>query len=196
MLTRLPAYSPRPQLKHNRKKRGHVSAGHGRVGKHRKHPSGRGNAGGQHHHRINMDKYHPGYFGKVGSLALRCWHAFVLQCKRASGCTALAQGLGLIASSDRPRPLCLAGGYAHLPQAEEPLPLPHHQPGQAVDARGRGGAPCSVPCFRRPLCAPQPSLRGQRRNRALCFTVSCVASLNVGQTLSGRRPLQARATAP
>ncbi|KAG0175246.1 60S ribosomal protein L28 [Apophysomyces sp. BC1015] len=51
---------------HNRKKRGHVSAGHGRVGKHRKHPGGRGLAGGQHHHRINMDKYHPGYFGKVG----------------------------------------------------------------------------------------------------------------------------------
>ena len=50
----------------NRKKRGHVSAGHGRIGKHRKHPSGRGNAGGQHHHRINFDKYHPGYFGKVG----------------------------------------------------------------------------------------------------------------------------------
>jgi large subunit ribosomal protein L27Ae len=23
-------------------------------------------AGGQHHHRINMDRYHPGYFGKVG----------------------------------------------------------------------------------------------------------------------------------
>lgn len=21
---------------------------------------------GQHHHRINMDKFHPGYFGKVG----------------------------------------------------------------------------------------------------------------------------------
>ncbi|KAL6774357.1 RPL27A [Auxenochlorella protothecoides x Auxenochlorella symbiontica] len=53
-------------LKKNRKKRGHVSAGHGRVGKHRKHPGGRGNAGGQHHHRIMMDKYHPGYFGKVG----------------------------------------------------------------------------------------------------------------------------------
>ena len=49
-----------------RKKRGHVSAGHGRVGKHRKHPGGRGNAGGQHHHRILFDKYHPGYFGKVG----------------------------------------------------------------------------------------------------------------------------------
>eukprot|EP00798_Chlamydomonas_sp_ICE-L_P001801 gene1801-33222_t len=53
-------------LRKNRKKRGHVSAGHGRVGKHRKHPSGRGNAGGQHHHRILFDKYHPGYFGKVG----------------------------------------------------------------------------------------------------------------------------------
>jgi len=49
-----------------RKMRGHVSHGHGRIGKHRKHPGGRGNAGGQHHHRINFDKYHPGYFGKVG----------------------------------------------------------------------------------------------------------------------------------
>ena len=54
------------RFRKNRKKRGHVSAGHGRIGKHRKHPSGRGNAGGQHHHRIMMDKYHPGYFGKVG----------------------------------------------------------------------------------------------------------------------------------
>ena len=53
-------------LHKNRKKRGHVSAGHGRIGKHRKHPGGRGNAGGQHHHRIMFDKYHPGYFGKVG----------------------------------------------------------------------------------------------------------------------------------
>ena len=51
---------------HNRKKRGHESAGHGRIGKHRCHPGGRGNAGGQHHHRILMDKFHPGYFGKVG----------------------------------------------------------------------------------------------------------------------------------
>ena len=45
--------------------------GYGRVGKHRKHPSGRGNAGGMHHHRIMMDKYHPGYFGKVG---MRVFH--------------------------------------------------------------------------------------------------------------------------
>merc|ERR1711939_765371 len=51
-----------------RKHRGHVSAGHGRVGKHRKHPGGRGLAGGQHHLRTNMDKYHPGYFGKLWSL--------------------------------------------------------------------------------------------------------------------------------
>ncbi|KAK3777122.1 hypothetical protein RRG08_055867 [Elysia crispata] len=54
------------KLKKTRKLRGHVSHGHGRIGKHRKHPGGRGNAGGQHHHRINFDKYHPGYFGKVG----------------------------------------------------------------------------------------------------------------------------------
>jgi large subunit ribosomal protein L27Ae len=100
-------------LSKTRKHRGHVSAGNGRVGKHRKHPGGRGLAGGQHHHRYvlspadsslslsiplihhvpfrgprqsslpfaccgptracadspcstNFDKYHPGYFGKVG----------------------------------------------------------------------------------------------------------------------------------
>ena len=40
--------------------------GYGRVGKHRKHPGGRGKTGGQHHHRIHFDKYHPGFFGKVG----------------------------------------------------------------------------------------------------------------------------------
>ncbi|KAH8829494.1 ribosomal protein L18e/L15P [Flagelloscypha sp. PMI_526] len=54
------------RFSHTRKHRGHVSAGHGRVGKHRKHPGGRGLAGGAHHHRTNFDKYHPGYFGKVG----------------------------------------------------------------------------------------------------------------------------------
>ncbi|KAB8293304.1 hypothetical protein EYC80_007633 [Monilinia laxa] len=55
-------------LSKTRKHRGHVSAGKGRVGKHRKHPGGRGLAGGQHHHRTNMDKYHPGYFGKLSTL--------------------------------------------------------------------------------------------------------------------------------
>lgn len=54
------------RLSNTRKHRGNVSAGHGRIGKHRKHPGGRGMAGGQHHHRTNLDKYHPGYFGKVG----------------------------------------------------------------------------------------------------------------------------------
>ena len=54
------------RCKKTRQARGNVSHGYGRVGKHRKHPGGRGKAGGQHHHRINFDKYHPGYFGKVG----------------------------------------------------------------------------------------------------------------------------------
>ncbi|KAI5180220.1 large subunit ribosomal protein L27Ae [Nematocida sp. AWRm80] len=49
-----------------RKLRGHVSHGHGRVGKHRKHPGGRGKAGGLTHHRTLMQKYHPDYFGKRG----------------------------------------------------------------------------------------------------------------------------------
>ena len=47
--------------------------GHGRIGKHRKHPGGRGNAGGQHHHRIWFDRFHPGYFGKVG---MRVFHEY------------------------------------------------------------------------------------------------------------------------
>ncbi|ELW66724.1 60S ribosomal protein L27a [Tupaia chinensis] len=54
------------KLRKTQKLRGHMSHGHGHIGKHRKHPGGRGNASGMHHHRINFDKYHPGYFGKVG----------------------------------------------------------------------------------------------------------------------------------
>ena len=49
-----------------RKLRGHVQMGHGRIIKHRKHPGGRGNAGGMHHHRTLFARYHPGYFGKRG----------------------------------------------------------------------------------------------------------------------------------
>lgn len=45
--------------------------GYGRVGKHRKHPRGRGKAGGLQIHRTLFDKYHPGYFGKVG---MRVFH--------------------------------------------------------------------------------------------------------------------------
>ncbi|XP_035560430.1 60S ribosomal protein L27a-like [Canis lupus familiaris] len=44
---------------------GHVSHGHGPINKHWKHPGGLGDAGGRHHHRINLDRYHPAYFGKV-----------------------------------------------------------------------------------------------------------------------------------
>ena len=54
------------RFRKTRHNRGSTFCGYGRVGKHQKHPSGRGNAGGAHHHRINMDKYHPGYFGKTG----------------------------------------------------------------------------------------------------------------------------------
>lgn len=64
--------------KKTRKLRGHVSHGHGRIGKHRKHPGGRGNAGGQHHHRINFDKYHPGYFGKVYIIAYFLYSIFII----------------------------------------------------------------------------------------------------------------------
>ena len=54
------------RFRKTRHQRGSTFCGYGRVGKHQKHESGRGNAGGQHHHRINFDKYHPGYFGKQG----------------------------------------------------------------------------------------------------------------------------------
>jgi len=52
------------RLRKTRKLRGHVQMGYGRVGRHRKHPAGRGNAGGMHHLRTLYFKYHPGYFGK------------------------------------------------------------------------------------------------------------------------------------
>ncbi|EJW03167.1 hypothetical protein EDEG_02472 [Edhazardia aedis USNM 41457] len=49
-----------------RKLRGHVSHGHGRVGKHRKHSGGRGKAGAFKHMRSWFLKYHPSHFGKHG----------------------------------------------------------------------------------------------------------------------------------
>ena len=54
------------RLRKCRKLRGSVSCGGGRIGKHRKHSGGRGNAGGLTHNRTAMDRYHPGYFGKIG----------------------------------------------------------------------------------------------------------------------------------
>ena len=59
------------RLRNTRKLRGHESHGHGRIGKHRKHPGGRGYSGGEHHERINMFKFHPGYFGKKGIRVFR-----------------------------------------------------------------------------------------------------------------------------
>ncbi|ODV89803.1 hypothetical protein CANCADRAFT_32942 [Tortispora caseinolytica NRRL Y-17796] len=59
------------RLRKSRKHRGNAPHGYGRAGKHRCHPAGRGNAGGLTHHRTNFDKYHPGYFGKVG---MRVFH--------------------------------------------------------------------------------------------------------------------------
>ena len=59
------------RFRKTRKMRGEICMGYGRVGKHRKHPSGRGAAGGLQIHRTNFDKYHPGYFGKVG---MRVFH--------------------------------------------------------------------------------------------------------------------------
>eukprot|EP01147_Barroeca_monosierra_P004023 gene4023-6463_t len=43
--------------KKTRKLRGHVSHGHGRIGKHRKHPGGRGNAVGMRHFHLTRQKY-------------------------------------------------------------------------------------------------------------------------------------------
>lgn len=54
------------RLKKTRKLRGYRQMGYGRVGKHRKHPGGRGMAGGLNHMRSWVDRYHPGRYGKVG----------------------------------------------------------------------------------------------------------------------------------
>merc|ERR1711990_256458 len=54
------------RFKNTRRLRGHISSGNGRISKHRKSPGGRGLAGGMHHERIMMNKYHQGYYGKKG----------------------------------------------------------------------------------------------------------------------------------
>lgn len=59
------------RLRKTRKLRGHTCMGYGRVGKHRKHPGGRGYSGGEHHERINMFKYHAGHYGKRGIRVFR-----------------------------------------------------------------------------------------------------------------------------
>ncbi|XP_054428607.1 60S ribosomal protein L27a-like [Pteronotus mesoamericanus] len=54
------------RLRKTLKLQGHMSHGHSHISKHREHSGGQGNAGGWHYHRINFNKHHPGYFGKVG----------------------------------------------------------------------------------------------------------------------------------
>ena len=125
-------------LRKNRKKRGHVSAGHGRIGKHRKHPGGRGNAGGQHHHRIMMDKYHPGYFGKVSTRELVNMQTSADG--QFPGC--LHYGVDLLTVAMRLFP----GRDEALQHQEEPLLPAHHQPGQALVLawqRGERSAHCA-----------------------------------------------------
>ena len=48
------------------KRRGPMSYSLSCISKHREHPGGWDNAGGVHHHRLNFNKYHPGYFGQAG----------------------------------------------------------------------------------------------------------------------------------
>merc|ERR1711934_85010 len=65
------------RFKNTRRLRGHISSGNGRISKHRKSPGGRGLAGGMHHERIFMNKYHAGYYGKKGIRVFtlqRNWH--------------------------------------------------------------------------------------------------------------------------
>ncbi|CAK7288818.1 60S ribosomal protein L27a [Vulpes lagopus] len=48
-----------------------MSHSQGHINKRWKHPGGLGDASGMHHHRINFNKYHPRYSGKV---AMRHYH--------------------------------------------------------------------------------------------------------------------------
>jgi large subunit ribosomal protein L27Ae len=54
------------KTKKTRRLRGHVSHGRGRVGKHRKHPGGRGACGASTHMKTWFQKYHPDYLGTKG----------------------------------------------------------------------------------------------------------------------------------
>ncbi|OIT36642.1 60s ribosomal protein l27a-3 [Nicotiana attenuata] len=54
------------RFRKNRKMRAYVNACHGRIRKHMKHFGRGGKTRGMYHHRILFDKYHFGYFGKVG----------------------------------------------------------------------------------------------------------------------------------
>ncbi len=128
------SYASLADLHKNRKKRGHVSAGHGRIGKHRKHPGGRGNAGGQHHHRINYDKYHPGYFGKVFQLYSQTQPLQSSAHRTVSELKLTQNSSQRIDSSSE-----LAGWYEAFQHPQEQVPLPNCQPGQALEPSWQRG---------------------------------------------------------
>jgi large subunit ribosomal protein L27Ae len=52
------------------KKRGDISAGHGRVGRHRKHPGGRGKAGVLYHHKLTLTNITPAVLVKFYAVYL------------------------------------------------------------------------------------------------------------------------------
>ena len=130
--------------KKTRKARGHVSHGHGRIGKHRKHSGGRGNAGGQHHHRINFDKYHPGYFGKVG---MRNFHVHAnnpsptappstwTSCGPSSPSR---PGPSTRRTPRRPRHRRLQGRILQGPRQGKPAQAARHRQGQVLQQDRRG----------------------------------------------------------
>lgn len=68
-------------------------------------------AGGMHHHQTNLDKYHPGYFGKVSAL-----------------------GWAGLATAAAPVLTAWQGRHEVLPQAAEPLLEADHQPRQGQTA--------------------------------------------------------------
>lgn len=101
--------------KKTRKLRGHVSMGHGRVGKHRKHPGGRGNAGGQVH--------------------------FLNDCDAARGRCILSMRLCIASSPHQLRQvsprLLRKGRHAQLSRAQKSDVLPDNQLRQTVVASER-----------------------------------------------------------
>jgi hypothetical protein len=79
-----------------------------------------------------MDKYHPGYFGKVrGTITFRIESNTALDASRRGRSVHQRDG-SLVA-------FAIAGRYEALPPPEEPVPLPHREPRQAVVAGRRGG---------------------------------------------------------
>ncbi|MCO5590173.1 hypothetical protein L7F22_044142 [Adiantum nelumboides] len=100
-----------------RKHRGHVSAGYGRIAPQTSRWSWF--SCGQHHHRTNFDKYHPGYFGKVGMrhfhLTRNAYHCPVINLDKLWTLVPAEQRKGLKADSKEvPVIDTLAAGYGKV----------------------------------------------------------------------------------